>query len=106
MSGGMENISVSDCDFSQTKTGLDIKYSAVRGGYVKDIHFKNLIMGNTSGGALTVNSQYGSMNPSCPQKKVVPCPVENISFENITPPPLTDAVRAHLIVHLILLKLA
>ena len=29
---------VSDCDFTQTAAGLNIKYSAFRGGYVKDIH--------------------------------------------------------------------
>jgi polygalacturonase len=35
MSGGMENITVTDCDFSQTRTGLNIKYSEYRGGYVR-----------------------------------------------------------------------
>ena len=36
MSGGMQNITVSDCDFSHTSTGLDIKYARTRGGYIRD----------------------------------------------------------------------
>jgi hypothetical protein len=35
MSGGMENITVTDCDFTNTGNGLNIKYSKYRGGYVK-----------------------------------------------------------------------
>ena len=45
MSGGMENITVTDCDFTNTGNGLNIKYSTYRGGYVKDIHYSNIIMG-------------------------------------------------------------
>ena len=90
MSGGMENITISDCDFTQTETGLNIKYSAFRGGYVKDIHYRNIIMGNTSRAALTVNSNYGSKNPSCPSSKLVPCPVSTISYTNITQAPGTS----------------
>ena len=43
MSGGMKNISVSDCDFTQTETGLNIKYSAYRGGYVEDVRAMRLL---------------------------------------------------------------
>lgn len=70
MIGGMQNITVSDCDFTQTATGLDIKYSATRGGYVKDITYRNVVVGNTSRAALTVNGYYGAKNPSCPAAKV------------------------------------
>ena len=94
MSGGMKNISVSDCDFTQTITGLNIKYSEYRGGYVEDIHYKNIIMGNQAKAALTVNSNYGSKNPSCPKPKgrraaPVPCPVNTITYTNITSAPGT-----------------
>jgi polygalacturonase len=65
MSGGMQNITVSGCDFTQTATGLNIKYSAYRGGYVQDIHYKDIVVGSTSRAALTVNSNYGSHNPRC-----------------------------------------
>ena len=35
MSGGMSNITVKDCDFTSTGTGLNIKYSNLRGKYFK-----------------------------------------------------------------------
>ena len=94
MSGGMENITVHDCDFSNTGTGLDIKYSAYRGGYVKDIHFRNIVMGNTNRGALTVQSHYGAKNPSCKSNNPMPCPVQRISFTNITSAPGTAVASA------------
>jgi polygalacturonase len=95
MSGGMKNITVSDCDFTQTETGLNIKYSEYRGGYVEDIHYRNIIMGNQGRAALTVNSNYGSKNPSCPnphkgrRAPPVPCPVNTITYTNITSAPGT-----------------
>ena len=111
--------------------GLNIKYSQYRGGYIEDIHYNNIIMGNQSKAALTVNSNYGesvlgswvgawrplptfpcssarpawcdpnilvltrhagagSKNPSCPgNKKAVPCPVNTITYTNITSAPGT-----------------
>mmetsp|Transcript_19200 Transcript_19200/g.57082 ORF Transcript_19200/g.57082 Transcript_19200/m.57082 type:complete len:455 (+) Transcript_19200:41-1405(+) len=91
MSGGMANITISDCDFTQTATGLDIKYSQYRGGYVTGIHYRNIVMGNQSRAALTVNSNYGSKNPSCSKElKPVPCPVSSITYENITQAPGTS----------------
>lgn len=90
MSGGMENISIHDCDFTQTRTGFDIKYSAYRGGYVRDIHYRNMVIGNTKDGALTVNSNYGSKNPSCPSMNKVPCPVGTITYTNISQAPGTS----------------
>ena len=80
MSGGMENITIEDCDFTQTETGLNIKYSAFRGGYVQGIHYRNIVMGNQSRAALTVNSGYGSKNPSCGVQKAMPCPVGSITY--------------------------
>merc|ERR1711865_1028304 len=84
MSGGMENITITDCDFTNTGNGLNIKYSAYRGGYVKDIHYANIVMGNIARSALTIDSGYGSRNPSCLHPKTVPCPVLTITYTNIT----------------------
>lgn len=73
MSGGMKNISVADCDFTQTETGLNIKYSAYRGGYVQDIHYKNILMGNQARAALTVNSNCESLSRPLSPFCVVAC---------------------------------
>ena len=85
MSGGMNNITVHDCNFKEVKEGLNIKYSKYRGGYVQNITFSNIIMGNISGGgALIINSGYGATNPSCQPPVVVPCPVSGVTYSNIT----------------------
>ena len=84
MSGGMNNITVQDCDFRQVNKGLNIKYSKYRGGYVKDIRFSNIAMGNISGGALVINSGFGSSNSFCQPPVIVPCPVSGVTYTNIT----------------------
>ena len=85
MSGGMENITLTDCDFTHTGNGLYVKYSKVRGGYVKDIHFKNVLMGNITRAALSIDSGYGDNNPACGRvPKKMPVPVSNVTYTNIT----------------------
>merc|ERR1712086_741573 len=42
------------------------------------------IMGNTTGAALTVNSNYGSKNPSCASRSKLKVPVGAITYTNIT----------------------
>ncbi len=41
MSGGIDGVEVWDCDFSSSNTGISIKTSSVRGGYIKNISFRN-----------------------------------------------------------------
>ena len=90
MSGGMRNISVSDCDFTNTGNGLNIKYSAYRGGYVQGVRYRNIVMGNISRSALTIDSGYGSINPSCAHPAKMPVPVLDVSYTNITQAPNTE----------------
>ncbi len=46
MSGGVRNVSVSDCFLHDSTAGIHIKSGAGRGGYVKDILYENLRMIN------------------------------------------------------------
>merc|ERR1719160_1347957 len=91
MSGGMENITVTDCDFTNTGNGLNIKYSKYRGGYVKDVYYSNILIGNISRSALTVNSDYGGgllgTTPSCQPAREMPVPISTITYTNITQAP-------------------
>ena len=61
------------------------RYSKVRGGYVKDVHYSNIIMGNVSRAALSVDSGYGSQNPACGDApKPMPVPtIAPISSRNV-----------------------
>lgn len=44
--GGISNITVIDCTFSNTESGIRIKSDRDRGGYVHDLHYLNLRMSN------------------------------------------------------------
>lgn len=41
MSGGVEDVTITDCDIQGTRYGLEIKASPKRGGYVKNINVKD-----------------------------------------------------------------
>lgn len=58
MSGGVNNISVSDCQFMGTDVGLRFKSCRGRGGVVKNIYIDNVNMLNISGEALLFDLYY------------------------------------------------
>lgn len=58
MSGGVSNVSVSDCQFLGTDTGLRFKSCRGRGGVVKNIFIDNINMLNVSGDAVTFDLYY------------------------------------------------
>ena len=41
-------------------------------------------MGNVSRSALTVDSGYGSTNPSCPSPRKMAVPIRSVTFRNIS----------------------
>lgn len=58
MSGGVSNVSVSNCQFLGTDTGLRFKSCRGRGGVVKNIFIDNINMLNVSGDAVTFDLYY------------------------------------------------
>lgn len=58
MSGGVKNISVSNCVFQNTDRGIRIKTRRKRGGEVKGASFSNILMENV-GAVITMNQYYG-----------------------------------------------
>ena len=57
MSGGIKNISVSNCIFKNTDRGIRVKTRRNRGGYIKDLKISNIVMENTIA-AITFNEFY------------------------------------------------
>ena len=57
MSGGVSNVTVSNCVFQNTERGIRIKTRRYRGGYVKGLNISNLIMDNVQA-AITINEYY------------------------------------------------
>lgn len=58
MSGGVNNVSVADCQFIGTDTGLRFKSVRGRGGVVKNIFIDNVNMLDVSGDAITFDLYY------------------------------------------------
>lgn len=61
MSGGVENVVVTDCTFRDMPRGIRIKTRRGRGGYVRDATFSNIHIRNTRD-PIVINMNYGS-NP-------------------------------------------
>ncbi|MBR6633427.1 MAG: glycoside hydrolase family 28 protein [Clostridia bacterium] len=57
MSGGISNVTVSNCVFQNTDRGIRIKTRRMRGGYVKGLTVNNLIMENVIA-CVTINEYY------------------------------------------------
>lgn len=59
MSGGARRISVRDCIFTSTDTGLRFKSTRGRGGVVEDIHIDGVRMAHIAGDAIVFDLYYG-----------------------------------------------
>lgn len=62
MSGGVENVSVKDCQFIGTDIGLRFKSARGRGGVVKNIYIDNINMLDIPGDAITFDLYYFTKN--------------------------------------------
>lgn len=58
MSGGVRNIFVHDCKFTNTGQGIYIKSNSSRGGTVEHIWYQNLIMSNVRVAAIQIDADY------------------------------------------------
>lgn len=64
MSGGVRNITVSDCAFHGTDTGLRFKSARGRGGTVENIDVHNIVMSDIVKAAITFNMYYMARGPA------------------------------------------
>lgn len=77
MSGGVEGVYIWDCDFSVAYSGLHIKTTKKRGGYIRDVCAKNSSFASLSVlTALNYNND-GEGSPALPK-------IKNISLENVS----------------------
>lgn len=82
MSGGVKNITISNCVFDGTDRGIRIKTTRGRGGVVEDIRVNNVIMKNIRDEAIVLNMFYQNSEPE-PVSVRTP-QLRNIHFSNIT----------------------
>lgn len=76
MSGGVEDIYFFDCDFENTRYGVQIKTTKKRGGYVKNVFVKDLKLSAINVRTVTYNDD-GLEGPELPI-------FHNLNFENIS----------------------
>jgi DNA sulfur modification protein DndE len=63
MSGGVRNVSVTNCVFKGTDTGLRFKTTRGRGGIVENVEVSNVAMSNIAGEAITFDMFYAVKDP-------------------------------------------
>ena len=87
MSGGVRNVFAENCrmDSPNLERALRIKSNSFRGGFVENVHFRNVTVGQVSDAVFRINLFYAS-----DRGNYVPT-VRNISMENVT---VTKAPRA------------
>ena len=82
MSGGVRNITISNCVFDGTERGIRIKTARGRGGVVEDIRVDNIIMKNIRDQAIVLDMEYAKV-PVEPVNERTPV-FRNIRLSNIT----------------------
>ncbi|HEU0226757.1 MAG TPA: glycoside hydrolase family 28 protein [Arachidicoccus soli] len=83
--GGMENISVSNCNYINTDIGIRVKSNRGRGGLVHNIYINNIYMNNIANEAILFNTYYEQKNK----------PTEKFSV-NATTPKFQDFYMNHI----------
>jgi len=87
MSGGVKNVTVTDCTFIGTDVGIRFKSNRGRGGTVENIYFSGIDMINIPTQAISFNLYYGGNEGGgneAPDEVVPPVTEETPVFRNIT----------------------
>ena len=86
MSGGVQNIRVSDCRFLGTDVGLRFKSCRGRGGVVEDIYIEDIIMMNIPTEPLLFDLHYGGKSAvEAAAEGASPFDVEYVPADETTP---------------------
>ena len=86
MSGGVENIKVSDCRFLGTDVGLRFKSCRGRGGVVKNIYIEDIVMMNIPTEPLLFDLHYGGKSAvEAAAEGASPFDVEFVEADQTTP---------------------
>ena len=86
MSGGVDDVLVEDVRFTLSNGAAHIKTSRTRGGYVKNVVFRNMqVEGLVDNAILVAGDDRNGVNPSCPHGWTPPAlsVMSNYSFINI-----------------------
>ncbi|KAH0912576.1 hypothetical protein HID58_035897 [Brassica napus] len=82
MSGGVSDIYIKDLHLFNSNTGIRIKTSPGRGGYVRNVHVSNVKLDNVKK-AIRFTGKYGEHPDGNFDTKALPA-IEKITFENVS----------------------
>jgi hypothetical protein len=82
MSGGVKNITISNCIFDGTDRGIRLKTTRGRGGAIEDIRISNILMKNIREQAIVMDMEYARSSPE-PVSERTP-QIKNIHINGIT----------------------
>lgn len=84
MSGGVSEVSVTDSTFIHCSTGIRVKSGRKRGGYVRNISYRDINIAGPLSAAILVDAFYGGDPAGCPAvQHYAPPQISNLSFANI-----------------------
>lgn len=78
ISGGVRNVFMYDCRIKNAKQGIYIKSNLDRGGYIEDIHFRNIRVSRVTDVLLKIDSDYKSES-----KGNYPTSMRNFEIRNV-----------------------
>lgn len=81
IAGGASDIWAENLDFDGTDVGIRIKTARGRGGYIRDIHLRNITMRNIKGDAIQITAFYP--HSTMPAVTQTPTVISDIAMENI-----------------------
>lgn len=82
MSGGVNNVYISNCVFSDSDQGIRIKSTKDRGGYVENFWVRDIAMNNINNAAIQLDMLYDS-STNLPDTNDLPI-IKNIFIQNVT----------------------
>lgn len=82
MSGGVKNITISNCIFDGTDRGIRLKTTRGRGNAIEDIRISNIVMKNIRDQAIVMDMEYAKSQPE-PVSERTPA-IRNIHISGIT----------------------
>eukprot|EP00929_Paragymnodinium_shiwhaense_P023798 TRINITY_DN14811_c0_g2_i1.p1 TRINITY_DN14811_c0_g2~~TRINITY_DN14811_c0_g2_i1.p1 ORF type:complete len:1654 (-),score=279.46 TRINITY_DN14811_c0_g2_i1:344-5305(-) len=83
MSGGVHNVTIEDCHFIHVGVAVEVKVGTVRGGYVRDIVARRLVVGQSNRAAMVVMASYPEQSPFCYDPNPPAPVVQNIAYEDV-----------------------
>eukprot|EP00927_Polykrikos_kofoidii_P009914 TRINITY_DN14171_c0_g1_i3.p1 TRINITY_DN14171_c0_g1~~TRINITY_DN14171_c0_g1_i3.p1 ORF type:complete len:775 (+),score=97.39 TRINITY_DN14171_c0_g1_i3:126-2450(+) len=83
MSGGILNVIVENCHFIHVGVAVEVKVALARGGYVRNVVARDLVVEHTNRAALVVMASYPEQSPFCDDLDPPVPLVDGVTFERV-----------------------